>query len=339
MKNAAYFEKAQPVWDELSALLDKAKRVGARGLSAEELARLDRLYRLSTIHLAQVRLRTTNQALVERLNRLVARAHSFIYVAPRQNPLSRFAHFYAVGFARAVARTWRFHMVSFLLFAAGALLAYWGARNDHITAYALLGDDIRLPGASAEQLQNVLRSNREWTGTEKFQFASMLLTHNTKVGFSAFALGIFCGIPTVFLMLMNGGLLGAFAAVHHARGVETEMWAWILVHGVTELTAIILCGGAGFMLGMAVLRPRYATRAQSLLIAGREALRIALGVVPMFILAGIIESYVRQSQLPVTARLIFACATAIFWASYFRMGAYLESRDREDLLPTMPKDL
>lgn len=339
MKNPSYFEKAQPVWDELSALLDKGRRVGARGLTADELARLDRLYRLSTIHLAQVRLRTTNQALIERLNRLVARAHSFIYVAPRQNPLSRAAQFYAVGFARAVARSWRYHMAAFVLFAAGALAAYWGTLNDNLTAYALLGDDIRLPGASVEQLESVLRSNREWDGTEKFQFASFLLTHNTKVGFTAFALGVFCGIPTVFLMLINGGLLGTFAAVHDTRGVGTEMWAWILVHGVTELTAIILCGGAGFMLGMAVLRPRYATRVQSLVQAGREALRIVLGVVPMFILAGIIESYVRQSHLPVTGRLIFAATTAIFWAAYFRMGAYLEARDREESVELAPRDL
>jgi uncharacterized membrane protein SpoIIM required for sporulation len=330
MKNATYFEKAQPVWDELSALLDKAKRVGARGLTAEELARLDRLYRLSTIHLAQVRLRTTNQALVDRLNRLVARAHSFIYVAPRQNPVARAVNFYAAGFARTVARTWRYHLAAFLLFAAGTLAAYWGTLNNELTAYALLGDDVRLPGASAEQLQNVLRSNREWGATEKFQFASFLLTHNTKVGFTAFALGVFCGVPTVFLMLMNGGMLGAFAAVHHTKGVETEMWAWILVHGVTELTAIMLCGGAGLMLGMAVLRPRYATRAQSLLQAGREAFRIVLGVVPMFVLAGIIESYVRQSHLSVDGRLIFAGATAVFWAAYFRMGAYLEVRERAE---------
>jgi len=339
MKNASYFEKAKPVWDELNALLDKARRVGARGLTAEELARLDQLYRLSTIHLAQVRLRTNNPVLLDRLNRLVARAHSYIYVAPRENPLGRAARFYAVGFARAVARTWRFHFASFLLFAAGALAVYLGTLHNDTVAYTLLGDDVRVPGASVEQLQGVLRSGREWTAADKFQFASFLLTHNIKVGFTAFALGVLGGIPTVFLMLMNGGMVGAFAAVHHQRGVGAEMWGWLLVHGVTELTAVILCGGAGLMLGLAVLRPRYATRTQSLLAAGREAFRLVLGVVPMFVLAGIIESYVRQSHLSVTNRLLFAAATALFWAAYFRVGAYLEARDREEALPAAEREI
>ena len=339
MKNATYFEKVKPVWDELSALLDKARRVGARGLTAEELARLDRLYRLSTVHLAQVRLRTTNQALLERLNRLVARAHSFIYAPPRQNPLQWVGHFYAVGFPRAVARTWAFHFASFLLFAAGALVAYFGTMRDDVTAYALLAGDIRVPGSSAEQLEGVLRSGRDTSAAEKFAFASFLLTHNTRVGLMAFALGVLAGVPTVFLMLINGGMMGAFAAVHHRRGVEAEMWGWILAHGVTEITAILLCGGAGLMLGMAVLRPRYETRVRSLVAAGREALRLVMGVVPMFILAGIIESYVRQSHMSVTARLLFAAATAVFWGMYFRMGMYLETREREEPLPPPSPEL
>lgn len=339
MRSPSYFEKARPAWDELSDLLDKARRVGAAGLTADELARLDRLYRMTTIHLAQVRLRTNNPALLERLNRLVAQAHSFIYAPPRENPLARVGRFYAVGFARAVARTWPFHFASFLLFAAGALIAYFGALNDDLTAYALLSGDVRVPGASVEQLENVLRSGRERSAAEKFHFASFLFSHNTKVGFTAFALGVLGGVPTVFLMLINGGLLGAFAAVHHQRGVEAEMWGWILAHGITEITAIILCGGAGLMLGMAVLRPRYATRGQSLVAAGREAMRLVLGVVPMFILAGIIESYVRQSHMSVTARLLFAAATAIFWAVYFRTGAFVEARDREPAPVAPSRDL
>ncbi len=328
MSTPSYFEKAKPLWDELGALLDKAHRQGVRSLSAEELSRLDRLYRTTTVHLAQARLRTTHRALVEHLNRLVGRAHSLIYAPPRRNPLTRFLRFYADGFARAVARTARFHGASLALFTLGALFAYRAALYDETFAYALLGDDVRLPGSSVEQLESVLRGGRDMASVEKFGFASFLFTHNTRVGFMAFAAGILCGIPTVFLMVMNGGVLGAFTAVHHRLGVRGEMWAWILPHGITEIAAVILCGGAGLMLGAAVLRPGLHTRGHSLLEAGREAVRLVLGVVPMFVLAGFIESYIRQSHLSVGARFLFAATTAAFWLAYFYRGAWREIRAR-----------
>lgn len=339
-KTPTYLEKARPIWDELNALLDKGRRWGARGLSAEELDRLDRLYRLTTIHLAQARLRTTNRALIEGLDRLVARAHSFIYVSPKKNPLTRLAQFYLTGFSRAVARTWKFQLASLLLFAVGAVVAQYAAMHDAIPAYALLGGDVRLPGSSPEQLENVLRSGRDWSAHRKFEFASFLLTHNTKVGFMAFAMGILGGIPTVFLILTNGAMLGAFAAVHYRHGIVAEMWAWLLPHGITELSAVILCGGAGLMLGMALLHPGYATRGRSVLEAGREAARIVMGVVPMFIMAGFIESYLRQSTLTTETRLIFAGATAVLWAVYFYIGFYLEARDRRlaQAAPPGPQD-
>lgn len=326
MSSSSYYEKAKPVWDELTALLDKARARGPKGLSAEELARLDRLYRLTTIHLAQIRLRTTNQALLEQLNRLVARAHSFIYVSPKKNPLRRIAEFYLVGFGRAVARTWKYQVAAALLMVVAAWVGHYVAMENELPAYAFMSGDIRLPGSTPEQLKAVLRSGREQDAEEKLMFASFLLTHNTKVGFTAFALGVLAGIPTVFLIITNGAMLGAFSAIHYRKGIVAEMWAWLLPHGVTELTAIVLCGGAGLMLGMAVLHPRFTTRSQSLLDAGKEAIRIVMGVIPMFVLAGLIESFVRQSHMTTLQRLVFAGATAVFWSLYFGLGAVMERR-------------
>lgn len=324
----SFLRKAKPVWDELAALLAKTKRVRLRGLSADELSRLDRLYRLSIIHLAQIRSRTDDQSLIHYLDRLVARAHSFIYVAPKRNVLKKVVRFYVRGFPQTVARTRRYHMVSLVLFLGGACAAFAAASTESLAAYALtIPGDMRLPGADRDQLETFLRGERDAPGPVKLMFASMLLTHNTKIGLMAFALGVLCGVPTVFLIVYNGALLGAFAAMHHQQGVAVELWAWLLPHGVTELTAVILCGGAGLMLGMAVLRPGYRTRPQSLIAAGKEALRLVLGVAPMFIVAGFVESYVRDSHLPTNVRFAFVLAFALFWAIYFGFGYYLERQE------------
>jgi len=69
----------------------------------------------------------------------------------------------------------------------------------------------------------------------------------------AFALGFLAGIPTLILLLQNGLMLGAFAALYASRGLSWDLWGWLLPHGVTELLAVILCGAGGFMLAHAIV--------------------------------------------------------------------------------------
>lgn len=329
MSEHLYLQRIRAVWDELEALLKQARRRGVRGLEAKDLARLDCLYRLCTIHLAQVRSRLRNDALAERLNPLVARAHSLLYVSHRANPLTGILAFYLNGFARVVARTARFHAIALILFVLGAVGAYYASFRYPEAAYAFLpAGERRLPGSSSEQLEIVLRSGRDQGSGDKLAFASILLSHNTKMGFLAFASGVLCGIPTVFLIVTIGAGLGVFAAVHHRHGVVSELWAWILPHGITEISAFILCGGAGIMLGAAIVCPGCRTRRKSLQDAGKEALRLVLGVIPMFILAGCIESFVRQSRLATEERLTLALATAVIWTIYFLFGFVAENKVR-----------
>jgi uncharacterized membrane protein SpoIIM required for sporulation len=177
-------------------------------------------------------------------------------------------------------------------------------------------------------LLNHLRYGREESGGHKFFFASFLLQHNLKVGILAMATGVLAAVPTVLLMILNGMLLGVFASIHHEAGIRAEMWAWILPHGITEIGAIILCGGVGLMFGDAVVRPGAKSRNESLLRAGREAALVCAGVAGMLLLAALIESYVRQSEWSTGSRLVFAGATGAFWAAYFAHGVYRERRAR-----------
>ena len=93
-------------------------------------------------------------------------------------------------------------------------------------------------------------------------FASFLFTHNAEVGLMAFALGFVAGVPTALLLFGNGLTLGAFSALFFSRGLGLAYLGWLLPHGVVELTAAVLCGGAGFALARGVLFPgtRYAGR-------------------------------------------------------------------------------
>lgn len=324
---SSFIARNKPDWDELERLVQRARR-SLRSLSTEELQRLDLLYRRATIHLARAATRTTDQQLISYLNGLTAAAHSLIYLPPRRSAFAGAMRFLTEGFARSIARNLRLHAISAGLLAAGALLAYYLSVTDPMAAYALsMPGDPRQPGATREQLEEILRSGRDQGGGEKFAFASFLFQHNLKVGMLSMAAGVLAGVPTIILMIYNGMILGSFIAVHQQAGVGAEAWAWILPHGVTEIGAIILCGGVGLMLGQSVVRPGLVSRADSLRLAGKEAARTVAGVGLMLVAAAIIESYLRQSHLSTTARLSFAAASAVFWTVYITYGWLRERQE------------
>jgi uncharacterized membrane protein SpoIIM required for sporulation len=319
-------------WEEMERLLRRS-RGWLRPLTSAERERLDELYRRTTVQLARASTRTTDQSLVNYLNRLTAAAHSVIYLPPRQSLADRVGRFAVEGFARAIARNWRAHLVSALLIVGGALVGFYAARSDPVLAHALWPSlDTRQPGSTPEQLLAHLRGGREQESGEKFFFASFLFQHNLKVSILAMATGVLASVPTVFFMIFNGMLLGVFAAIHYEAGIRAELWAWLLPHGITELGAIALCGGVGLMLGQAVVRPGAMSRTQSLIRTGREAARICIGAGGMLVLAALIESYVRQSNWSTGGRLVFAGGTAAFWVLYIGYGFF---RERQQLAPAM----
>lgn len=321
---SSFVNRHKEDWEELSRLISLGNK-SIRRLSSQDRERLDELYRRTTVHLARVRTQTRDQELIAYLSRLTAGAHSLIYLPPKQSILRRGLQFVVEGFGRSVMRHWRLHAASGFLLLAGILIGFFAASADPLTAHALWpASDSRQPGSTPEQLTRVLRSGRDDGGGMKFLFASFLFQHNFKVGLLAMATGILAAVPTVFLMIFNGMVMGVFVAIHYQAGIRGEMWAWLLPHGVTELGAIVLCGGVGLMLGQAIVNPGMRSRRQRLVTAGGEAALVALGVGGMLIAAAFIESFVRQSHWSTATRLVFAAGTAVFWVLYFAHGAFRE---------------
>src|SRR5262249_6533005 len=99
------------------------------------------------------------------------------------------------------------------------VFAYYAASHDTLAAYALsMPGDFRLPGSTPEQLHAALKHGRDIESGEKFAFASILFSHNLQVGILSLCLGILAAVPTIYLLLYNGMLLGSFTAMHHRAG-------------------------------------------------------------------------------------------------------------------------
>ncbi len=152
-------------------------------------------------------------------------------------------------------------------------------------------------------------------------FASFLFTHNSQVGILSFFLGFLMGLPVFYLMFTNGQMLGALACLYHQHSLSLEFWGWILPHGVTELGALVLCGGAGLALGRAMVFPGRFSRLENLAMAGRQAGVVVLGAVIMLALAALLEGFFRQMVNDTGVRYSVAISTAILWTLFFtRVG-------------------
>src|SRR5690606_2659478 len=132
-----------------------------------------------------------------------------------------------------------------------------------------------------------------------------------------FALGFAFGVPTAMLIVHNGSMLGAFMALFEARGLGFEMGGWLIIHGSTELFAIVLAGAAGFRIGWSVVFPGEMTRLAAAARAGRSAAIVMGGVVVMLLVAGLIEGFGRQLVTGDATRYAVGVAMLTLWLGYF----------------------
>lgn len=285
-------------------LLGRAERLRPGALPFEELRALSRLYRRLTTRLARLREGGEDPEAVRYLNALCVRGYALLAVDPqeRRGPLR-------TRLAQVLARTAWAQALAWLLLGIGVYLGASLVSLDPRAPYALVPPSL---GYEATRLDRLLHSEtarqeffaREYTPAAlNALFGSSLFAHNTRVGLSALATGIFAGIPTVLLAVYNGLTLGALGRIFLQPPTQVEFLAWILPHGIPELTAICLCVAGGLLFGQAIAAPGRQSRGHSLRLAGEAAVLLFLAAIPLFLLAGVVESFVRQSTLSTAARL------------------------------------
>ena len=332
MRSVEFRKEREATWQALEALIATADKHGLRTLGAEQLARLPHLYRATLSSLSVARSISLDRALTDYLENLVGRAYFVVY-GTRQHLRRQLAEFFLWKLPSTIrAAKWHI-LVSAIVTIAAAIAAFqltWAYFRYGLNSYAAFAGDMaqgRTPASSTAELREGLYHTESGSGMLA-TFAASLFSHNARIGILAFATGFVAGLPTLFLLFYNGLVLGAFAALFHSRGLGVDLWAWILPHGVTELTAVVLCGAAGFQLAHALVFPGARTRMDSLREHGRSAAVIVLGAVCMLFVAGLIEGIFRQTVTSVPVRFTVAGATTAWWIYYF--GFVGRARDRRE---------
>jgi uncharacterized membrane protein SpoIIM required for sporulation len=303
-------------WRELERLLDLAEGKSLRKLSDDELVALPGLYRATTSALSVARETSLDANLIAYLEGLTARGYFFIY-GVRSDIGNGFRRFFVHDWPAAVRAITRETLVALALLVLGAAIGYLLVLRDPAWYAAFVPDALaagRDPQATTAALQKTLYTG-ERNGLSIM--AAFLFTHNAQVAILAFALGFAFGIPTVLLLLFTGCMAGAFFALFASHGLGFELGGWMMIHGTTELFAVVLAGAAGLAIGRTVAFPGMRRRSEALAATGKSGAQIMIGVAIMLFVAGLLEGFARQLITNDLVRYAVATTMLACWLAYF----------------------
>jgi uncharacterized membrane protein SpoIIM required for sporulation len=304
-------------WRRLEDILTRAEKGSVKSLSDEDLLALPVLYRGALSSLSVARETSLDLELINFLEGLCARAYFFVY-GVRTSAGSRIAEFFSRDWPAAVRGMWRETLVSFAVTLIGLLAGFLLVSGDPGWFDSLVGPEMaqgRNFSATPASLRETLYHDEGGEGLSAF--ATFLFTHNAQVSIMSFALGFAFGVPTAMLLIYNGAMMGAFLALFAANGLGMEMGGWLIIHGSTEIYAIVLAGAAGFRIGWSVVFPGEDSRLQAATAAGRSAAIVMAGVVVMLMCAGLLEGLGRQLITSDVARYAIGITMLAFWCAYF----------------------
>ncbi len=324
MREKRFVATAKPRWDRLESLLVLLDR---RGVGVLEPAQIDALaldYRAVTSDLARARGRGYDAAIVGYLNRLSARAHAYVYVGTSRSGWSAVRSFLAAEFPRELRRSWFPIGICALLTVVAAAVAYAAVNAEPANAYALL------PANSIPAISKALHdSNFGFDRAFAPLVSSEIITNNIRVAAIAFAGGMTCGVLTLWIILENGLMVGGLGALFAQAGYGTDFWATIAPHGVIELSAIQVAGGAGLLLAGAIVAPGRVRRLDALVRNARRAATLVLGTAAMLVVAGTIEGFVSPQRLSAGVRLAIGGLTLVALVLYVMLAG--RSRESESV--------
>jgi uncharacterized membrane protein SpoIIM required for sporulation len=309
-----FINERKTAWQRLEELLQLVDRMSLRRLHREEVRELGRIYRRTASDLAIARAESRDPRLINYLNSLVIRAHGRIYRAEAHG-WRRILRFFTHEFPQTFRRGWRYIAVAFGVFLFFGLAVFVGTRQDpEFSEFAGISPYFR------EVVIN--HRTRWWEDLNKANQigSSKILTNNIQVTFYAFALGAMFGLGTLYVLAFNGASLGAVLALTYRAGFGNDLVSFVVGHGVIELSCIFIAGGAGLLIGSALLMPGDLSRGDALKSRGLDAIRLVVGCVPLLVLAGIIEGFISPAPINPAIKFGIGAITGVAMYSYLLLA-------------------
>lgn len=307
MKENQFIQKHSASWEELKTLTDLLDKKGVSKLEPKQLRRFLYLFRKTSHNLAYCRTHFKKSDIILYLNSLVGRAHNHIYSVRKTN-FSAILKYFNLGFPKQIRLFKSYIIAAFFVFLLGFILS--------LTLVTINPDNSSyfLPQSMVENINWEMNDHESW---DYPLVSSIIMVNNISVSFKAFVLGITLGIGTVYVLFYNGAILGALTGLVYHFGNPIRYWSLILPHGIIELTAIFISGGAGLILARSILIPKDYSRRHSIIKGAKEAIYLVFGIMFMLVIAGIIEGFFTPLAISPIAKLVFALLTGVGLLFYF----------------------
>ncbi len=303
-----YIARNEATWVRLDQLTRSAGK-GVSKLTPAEVDELVQLYQRTSAHLSYVRTHLHEPALTSRLTRLVATANGLIY-GRRTRSLSTVGRFLSLTYPGAVHHCRRaIGIAAIVFFGPALLLAVWLSVDP--------GALDRSAPASIRQEYVEDRFEQYYSDRPSTVFFTDVTVNNIQVSFVALALGaVSGGIGAVYLLVLNGAPLGIISAWMISEGDLWRFLGFIIPHGTLELSAIVIAGGAGLRLGWSAVAPGDRTRSDAFRDEGQRTISVVLGLMTMFLLAGLIEGFITGAGLPAPLRAGLGAVLGVIYIAF-----------------------
>jgi uncharacterized membrane protein SpoIIM required for sporulation len=291
-------------WNRLDALVHQVETTGVKALSPAKLRDLGLLYRQAAADLSAIRADPSSRALAQYLNRLVSRAHNYVYSGPHVT-IATVWQFFAHGYPRLFRRLSGYVLAATLISVTAGLLG---------ALIVMVRPDFGVMFLGADRVAD-LDHHKMWTESVlsmKPQAASGIMTNNINVCFFTFAGGITAGLFTLYSLFNNGLMLGAIAVVCRQHHMALSLWSFVAAHGALEIPSIMIAGAAGLRLAAGILFPGMLPRRAALALAGLESVQLVSGTIPLLIIAGTLEGFLSPTHAPIALK--FAVGAILFTA-------------------------
>jgi len=325
MSKQKFLQRRRPAWKRFEALLRSPLR------SAKEVREFSRLLRELSNDLAIIRSRDWGLGLVSYLNDLVARGHNRFYKTTPAD-WDRLITFLTTGFPRLFRANAAYFAVAAALFFVPLAAAWTVVQTDPTVALRII------PSEALEQFDEMYSGRKESKDGDppdakenakpeddeaargfeegRTAMAGFYVQHNVGIALQCFARGLLLGLGTIHTLLFNGVTIGAIAGYVLSLGYTEKFLSFVVSHGAFELTAIAVSGGAGLMLGDALVHPGSRTRVEALRTRGLEAVQIAGGAAVMLVIAALIEAFWSPSPIPAVVKYTVGACLWLLVAAY-----------------------
>ncbi|MFN8349067.1 MAG: stage II sporulation protein M [Spirosomataceae bacterium] len=299
MKEAVFVKRNTAKWEEYEAT------------PAQDADQLTERFIELTDDLSYARTFYPKSTVTRYLNGITSRFHQRL-VANRKEDRNRIANFWPLELPLLMYES-RFKLLySFLFFFGACILGWVSAANDDTFVRLIMGDSY-----VNQTLENIKKGDplAIYGGAHQADMFLQITVNNIRVSFVAFAMGILFSFGTIGILFQNGVMLGSFQYFFFERNLLLASVLKIWIHGTLEISAIVIAGAAGLVMGHSLLFPRTYSRLESFKQGAKKGMKIVIGLVPVFTAAGFLESFITRLTLPayVSGGIIFVSAAFIVW--------------------------